>query len=234
MNARRRAIAFTTIAALAAVIASVAIAASPSPVSGSIAGPVTSVNGRGFTVKTSLSPTGSSRISLSSKTTIRAQVAASRADLKKGACIMATGQRGKNGVVTATRISVTQPINAKCGGGFGPGNGPGGTQPPAGSRPQPPANGGPPPGRFGGAFGTIITVNGSNLTVKGPFGNTTVVVSPKSALTRTQGVGPSAIKVEQCAFVFGTSADRGVTVQAQNVNLSQPTSAGCTAGFPRR
>lgn len=215
-----------------AATAFVGVAAGASPTSGSIAGPVTSTSGGTFVVKTSLSPTGSSKVHVTGKTVINAQVKASRSALRKGTCVMATGQRDKKGVVAATRISITQAVDGRCGGGFGPGGGQR-PSPPSGNLPQPPSGGAGQPS-FGGAFGAITKIKGATFTVKGPFGTTTVRISSKTQLTRMQRVGSSAIKVKQCAFVFGTSSDKGVNVNAQSVSLSQPTSSGCSGPRPGR
>jgi hypothetical protein len=69
------------------------------------------------------------------------------------------------------------------------------------------------------------------VSVKGPQGSTTVTLSAKTVVTKTVGVGASAIRRGLCAFVRGKSADKGVTVSAENVSLSKPVSGGCT---PRR
>ena len=42
-----------------------------------------------------------------------------------------------------------------------------------------------------------------------------------------------AIKLKSCAFVNGTSTDKGVTVTAQSVRLSQPRNGSCTFGGRR-
>ena len=47
-------------------------------------------------------------------------------------------------------------------------------------------------------------------------------------------VAGSAITVNQCANVRGTSSNDGLTVAATSVNLSQPTSSGCNRGFGGR
>jgi hypothetical protein len=56
-----------------------------------------------------------------------------------------------------------------------------------------------------------------------------VTLSSKTAYTKTVTVGASAIKAKLCAFVRGTSTDKGVTISAQNVSLSKPVSGKCIA-----
>jgi len=216
--------------------------------SGSVSGPVTVVKGATFEITTSLSPTGTSNVAVGSATAITEQAAGTLADLKTGTCVMAVGQNSK-GTVTASRITITQPVNGQCGTGFAGRGGtrPGGLPPGAGSQryrrngSQPPSGSGSqrPPGGFGGsanfgfAFGTISAVKGSTLTVKSTRGSTTVTVPAGTQIEKTVRVGMSAIAVGMCAFVRGTSGDKGVTVQAQGVSLTKPSAAGCTFGFRR-
>ena len=208
--------------------------------SGSVSGPVTVVKSAAFEITTSLSPTGTSNVAVGSATTITEQAAGTLADLKTGTCVMAVGQKSK-GTVTASRITITQPVNGQCGSGFTGGGGarPGGLPPRTGSQ-RPSGSGSQrPPGGFGGsanfgfAFGTISAVDGSTLTVKSTQGSTTVTVPAGTQIEKTVDVDMSAIAVGMCAFVRGTSGDKGVTVQAQGVSLTKPSASGCTFGFRR-
>jgi len=221
----------TTTALLVAAAAGLAAAtsAAAAPVQGSISGPVTTVKGSTFTVKTTLSPTGSSKVTVSSKATVIEQQAGTQADLKKGMCVTAMGTKTKS-TVAAQRVSLRPAVKGSCSTGFRRGGG-------SGSGTRPPGSGGgsgfSPPANFGFAFGQITGVKGSTLTVKGFNGTTTVTVSGKTAITKTVEVGPSAIAVKMCAFVNGTSTNKGVTVTASNVSLSKPVSGSCTFGFRR-
>ena len=236
-------------AVVAAACALAGAASAASPVSGSISGPVTSVKGSTFTVTTSLSPTGKSTVTVGKSTTVTAQETMALSSLKTGVCVMATGQKNSKGVVAAQRISVTTPVKGQCTGGFrgfrgGGGSGTGTRPPGSGTGGQRPPGAGSGNGGFGNfanfgfAFGQISAVKGDTLTVKGQFGakatTTTVTVSAKTQLSKTAQVGASGIAVKDCAFVRGTSSDRGVTVTAQNVALTKPTSAGCQFGFRGR
>jgi hypothetical protein len=93
----------------------------------------------------------------------------------------------------------------------------------------PPGNRQPRPGaaNFGVAAGSITAVNGSTLTVKDRTGPMTATFSAATQLLREARVGANAITKGSCAFVRGTSTDKGVTVEAQAVNLSAPTANGC-------
>ena len=226
-----------------AACAIVGVASAASPVSGSISGPVASVKGSTFVVTTTLSPTGKSTVSVSKSTTITTQETLGQSALKVGGCAMASGQKNSKGVVAAQRISLSTPVKGKCTAGFaGRGGRPGGTggTPGGGTGGQPPPTGSSGGGfgnfaNFGFAFGTIASVKGDNLTVKGTFNGkavtTSVTVSSKTEISSTVKVGASAIAVKDCAFVRGTSADKGVTVTAQDVSITKPTSTGCRFGF---
>jgi hypothetical protein len=220
-------------------IALATLVSAGSPVQGSVFGPVVSVQGTTFTITTSLSPSGKSKVSAGSAT-VTEQASAPKSSLKVGACVMATGARNSKGVVTASRITISQPMKGSCTSGFAGRGGtrPNRTRPPAGSR-TPPAGGFNRSGNFGFAFGALTKVSGSTLTVKGAsFGSTTprtttVVVSSKTSLLETKTVKASAIAVKMCAFVNGTSADKGLTVKATRVALTPETNGTCTNGFRR-
>ena len=229
--------------AAVALLALVPAATAAAPVQGSVYGPVVSVKGTTFTITTSLSPSGKSLVSAGSAR-ITEQAAAPRSSLKVGACVSAMGTRDSKGVVAAQRISISAPAKGRCGGAFFGRGGGGpprtGTVPRTGTTPrfQPP--GGFQNGNFGFAFGSITKVSGSTLTVKGrSFGSstatatTTVTVSSKTSLDQTLTVKASAVKVKMCAFVRGTSADKGVTVKATDITLSPETNGACSGGFRR-
>jgi hypothetical protein len=227
MQRLRTGLAATAVVAIGAVLASAAAAATP--VNGSVAGPVVAVKGKTFTVTTTLSPTGKSTATVTSKTTITTQETGKLADVKKGVCVMATGTK-KGTAVAATRVTITTASGGQCGqrpGGGGGRPGGGGT-PPGGGLGGGGGGGAGPPANFGIANGTVSAVKGSTVTVKGRQGTTTVTLSSKTVYTKSVSVGGSAITTKACAFVRGTSADKGVTISAQNVSLSKPVSGKCT------
>jgi hypothetical protein len=195
-------------------------------VSGSVAGAITSVSGSTFMIKTTVTSTGSSKVKLSSKTAITKQAAGTKASLRKGYCVRATGTAsGTN--LDATQVVITGTNATQCASAFGGGNairqGGGGG-----------GGGGFTPGGNGGlAFGTITAINGSKLTVTGRFGAKAVIMSSKTAILKTVSAKASSIAVNECAYVRGTSSDNGLTVAAANVSLTEPTSSGCSA-FPGR
>jgi hypothetical protein len=211
-----------------------ALALATAPVQGSVFGPVVSVKGTTFTITTSLSPNGKSIVSAAGAT-ITEQATAPRSSLKAGACVMASGTRNSKGVIAAARITISQPVKGSCTNGFlGRGGGTRLTRPPGGGTRTPPAGGFS--ARIGGfAFGAVTKLSGSTLTVKGSFGSTsrtaTVTISSKTALVRTVMVKPTAVTVKTCAFVNGTSADKGASVKATRIALSTEISGKCTNGF---
>jgi hypothetical protein len=237
---------FSIAAAVAAAAVLAGIASAASPVTGSISGPVTSVKGSTFTMTTSLSPTGKATVTVGKSATIVTQETVALSSLKTGDCVMATGAKSTKGVVTAQRISLSTPVKGACTVGFGRRGGAGG----AGGRPpgagagtgKRPTTGGGAGGfnfaNFGFAFGSVSSIKGNTLTVKGTFGGkattTTVDVSSKTTISKTVDVAPSAIAVKDCVFVNGSSTDKGVTVTATNINLTKPTSTGCRFGFAGR
>jgi hypothetical protein len=236
-----RATARTAACAVALLGAGVAFTASAAeaakPVVGSVSGPITSVKGARFTLTTTLSPTGTSTVSVGSKTVITEQVPGTIADVKKGACVTALGQKSATGTIAATRITLTQPVKGQCTGGFG--RRPGGGRPP--NAPPRGSGAGRPSGRFGGgfanfgfAFGEVSAAKGDTVTVKGSQGSTTVALSKKTQVGEVKRLGSAAIDPKLCAFVQGTSGNRGVTVAATAVGLSKPVSGSCTGRFRQR
>jgi hypothetical protein len=198
-----------------------AVAAATAP-SGSVAGAVTAASGATFTVKTTVTSTGSSKVKLSSKTAITKQAAGNRSNLKAGDCVRASGTASGT-AVAATQIVITGVTASQCSAGFG------GTH----AAPQGGGAGAGAAGlasRSGGiALGTISAVKGSTLTVTGRFGAKSVVVSSKTTILKTVSAAATAISVKECAIVRGTSSDDGATVVASNVSLSAPTKDGCSA-----
>lgn len=219
MRARPAAIALL---ATGAVALAAGAARAAGPVRGTIAGPVTAVHGRSFTLRSSLSPTGTSSVQVGSSTRITKQVRASRAELRQGACVLATGRKDARGVVHADRVTISAPVAGRCRGGFAR-RGSGG----------PPAQGAQRPPRFraqgtlGFAAGTIVSAAGSALTVRGRRGSTKVAISTRTQIVRTARVTLSALEIGLCAFVLGTSSDRGVHVTAQTVDVFKPGANGC-------
>lgn len=211
--------------------------AAAAPVSGFVVGQVVSVKGSSFVVKDSFGSVGDSTVTLGGKSSIVEQVSATTSDLKDGACVVANGQRASSGAVDAMRLTISTPVKGSCSTGFGGrGRGP---RPGGGTRPTGAGNG--PPANFAGfanfgfASGSIISLKGSTLTVKGASGTATIELSSSTQLLAMRSVDASAIRANECARVAGTSSNDGLTVAATSVSLSQPSStSGCGGGFPGR
>jgi Domain of unknown function (DUF5666) len=204
----------------------VALVLAASPVQGSVFGPVVSAKGSTFTITTPLSPTGESTVSAGSAK-ITEEADAQRSSLKVGACVLASGARNSKGVVAADRIMISQPVKGSCTNGLTVRRDSAGPPPPSGTRVVPKGGGFGTNGNLGFAFGMVTKVQGSTLTVKDARGSTTVTVSSKTKLAHTVTVKPAAITTAMCAFVRGTSTDKGVTVKATGISLSEKKNGKC-------
>ncbi|MEX0426387.1 hypothetical protein AB3X52_02060 [Nocardioides sp. DS6] len=84
-------------------------------------GKVTAVTADGFTVA-AVTPgsTDTTRVSVKvgSSATVTATKSATASALKVGKCVSATGQTDDTGAVTASRISLSDPVDGECTGGF--------------------------------------------------------------------------------------------------------------------
>jgi hypothetical protein len=210
-------------------LALAAAATAVSPVQGSVFGPIVSVSGTTFTITTPLSPNGKSIVSAAGAR-ITEPVAAPRSSLKVGACVAVFGSRNAKGVVAATRITISEAVEGKCtpAGGFRVG--PTGAPPPEGA-PKPGGGFQPRIGPGGFAVGTVTKVAGSTVTVKGVREATTVTVSSKTALERIATVQATELRTKTCAFVRGTSSDKGKTVRATDIAISPELNGTCSNGF---
>lgn len=222
LHGRTRNAAFVGAAVVAAAITGTAAAAA-TPLSGMVDGPVSSVNGSSFTLTTSLSPSGRSTVELSSTTKTTAQQTGKRSNLKHGVCLLVMGTSG-GASIAATQIVIRSCNSAgrATGAGRTGGGSPGGGQGLIGvSRPA----------NFALAVGTVKSISGSTLVVNGKSGSTSVKLSSSTKVERTVTVKASAIKVDECALVRGTSTDDGVTVKAETVSLTPALKSGCTSPF---
>ena len=84
-------------------------------------GKVTAVTASGFTVQSDLGgQTTTTTVMTTGSTTYLSTASATSAAVKVGDCMQATGTADSTGAVTATRVSLTQPVNGACTSGFGP------------------------------------------------------------------------------------------------------------------
>ncbi|WP_244927502.1 DUF5666 domain-containing protein [Nocardioides sp. W7] len=84
-------------------------------------GEVTAVSGTGFTVE---STDSSVEVTVTDATTYSSTVEADAAAVEVGRCAMAVGEADDTGAVTATRISLSDPVDGECASGRGPGGSP--------------------------------------------------------------------------------------------------------------
>ena len=219
-------------------------------------GTIAAVTGTSLEVQNT--QTGQTTVNYTSTTVIRQITSTTLSAVTVGSCIVATGTPtgGTNttaafgGPVTATNVSVSQPVNGACtrgggarpggagarpggfGGGTSTGTGPGGT----GFRPP---GGGTFRGNFATGFGAVKAAAGSTITIDETNPTTSkttsvvVTVSPTTTYSTTVTATPAAIAVGQCARATGT-ADQTGTVTAQNITISTPVNGACTAGFRGR
>ncbi len=218
-------------------------------------GTIAAVNGATFEVQNTES--GQTTVTYTPSTTIHQTTTTTAAAVTVGSCISAFGKPTSSSSstplgepITATTVSVSQPVSGACspgvGGGFGgtrPGGfsghggfgGEGGTPPGGGSRPRP-AGGSFARGSFGAASGEVTAVSGSVVTVNETNPQTkktssvTVTLTGTTTFTTTQTATAAAIVVGQCARAEGTSSTTGA-VTANTLTISAPVNGACTSGF---
>ncbi|ONF66964.1 hypothetical protein AVR91_0223770 [Amycolatopsis keratiniphila subsp. keratiniphila] len=89
-------------------------------------GKVTAVTANGFTVESTVPGSQDTRTvaaTVSAGTTWKTNAAATAAALEVGRCVTATGKPDDTGAVTATDITITDPVDGECAGMFGRGGG---------------------------------------------------------------------------------------------------------------
>jgi hypothetical protein len=215
--------------AAAAALPAYGAAPAPTPPGGFAFGKVTEANGSRFVVQGQSSVVG---VILTKMTSISETKAVDTKALVTGACVTAVGTKDKHGRIAAQSVSL---ISSKgCPVGGGPGafreRRAGGA-----NAPRPPQNGNgnrrfQRPANFAAAFGTVASVKGTLLTVKGRGGSTKVVLSDSTRIEKRRSASPSAIGVGKCASVRGTASANGSIVTARNVDLSPAGKNGCTLG----
>ncbi len=90
-------------------------------------GSVTSVSGQQLTVKSQVPQTNKKSktktrtvtVTLTSSTTVTQTVKGAESDLAVGSCVSANGTADSLGTITAKNVTISQPVNGSCGGGFG-------------------------------------------------------------------------------------------------------------------
>lgn len=93
-------------------------------------GEVSAVSGSGFTVSSDGDDAADVTVTVTGDTTYTKTAKATAAAVTTGVCVTARGDSDDTGAVTATSISVSEPVDGECTGGFafgGRGGAPGGT-----------------------------------------------------------------------------------------------------------
>ena len=203
--------------------------------------------------------TGQTTVTYTPTTTFTQTVPGSLSDVVVGGCISAfsipahgtsapaSTTPSATAPVDATTVSITQPVNGSCRGGFGggfarPAGGSGhfpgassGTTPGGGTRPPGAAR----RGFGGGASGSVTAVSGSTITVQEINPSTkatvdrTVVVSATTTFTQVVSAQATDLAVGLCVRAIGPADSTGA-VTATSIGISTPGPNGCTAGFAGR
>jgi hypothetical protein len=207
---------------------------SPSPSGGNAfrngaSGQLVQVNGQTLILT---GPNGDTTVTVTATTTYTKTSIATLADILKGTCIVANGQKDPtSGAITATNVRISPKVAAGClAAGFGPGGNPGATPrptPPGGATPLP-----APSGLANVAFvtGEVTAVSGPSVTVKTATASQTFTVASAATITATADVTEAALQNGQCLRANGPK-DASGTVQATSVTITPAGPSGtCTTG----
>lgn len=207
---------------------------------------------------------GQTAVTWTDATAFTRQVAVPASEVTVGACVVGFGQSAEGSdAVTVSALTLSDPVDGACQGGFGGGRGDGampgpGATPPAGragATPPPgmrsPGAGATPPAMPSGAptgapggmpgtpvAGTVAAVDGSTLSVTrtaqdGTTSTVTVTLAADATVTATRAAQASDAAVGQCASAQGTTDSTGA-VTATSIRLSEATDGACTLGGMRR
>ena len=175
-------------------------------------------------------PNGDTTVTVTATTTYTKTSIATLADIIKGTCVVANGQKDPaSGAVTATNVRISPKVAAGCAiPGFGPGTNPGAFSPPANATPRP-----TPSGQANLAFvtGEVTAVSGPSITVKTAAGaSQTFSVASAATITDTADVTVAALQDGQCLRANGGKDSAG-NVQATSVTITPAGPSGtCTTG----
>ena len=174
-------------------------------------------------------PNGDTTVTVSATTTYTKTSIATLADITKGSCIVANGQKDPtSGAITATNVRISPKTAAGCAvPAFGPGGAaPGGT-PPVDATPRPSPTAQP---NATLVTGEVTAVSGTSVTVKTAAGSQTIAVASAATITDTADVTASALQNGQCVRANGTR-DAAGNVQATSVTITPAGPSGtCTTG----
>jgi hypothetical protein len=213
-------------------------------------GEIAAVQGKTLQVQNAQS--GQVAVTWTAKTEITQQVAAARADVAVGSCVMAgsdtpaTDASSDADPVNATTVRISQPVDGSCDGGFGsradaPTGAPSGMPsgaPPSGAPSGAPSGGpgGGPRVFGGGAVGEVTAVSADGFTLESTLpGSTdartvTVTVSADTTYSTDAKADGSALKVGRCVQASG-DADSTGAITASRIGVSDPVDGQCGGGF---
>jgi len=219
----------------------------------------------GTTMQVQSQQNGQVAVDWTSTTTFTEQVTVAASTIKAGDCVTAIGASDSSTssstastAFTAATVTVSEPTNGTCTGGFGgagtrPSDAPTGAAPsgaPAGGTAPTgaPGGGAAPSGAPGGAAnrtsaiasGSVVSVSGSTLVIasrdfgSGTSGSTTtnktVTLDSTTRITTEKTATSTAVKTGLCATAQGAADDTG-TVTATSIALTQSVDGTCTSGF---
>ena len=210
---------------------SAAPSSSPSPGAGfrnGASGQLVQINGQTLILT---GPSGDVTVTYTTSTTFTKTSIGTLADIVRGTCIFATGQKDAAGAVTTTTVLISPKTASGCAArGFGPNGGQGGSPAPGASpRPSPTAR---PSAAANAAFvsGEVTSVSGPSITVQTANGSQTISVGSAAAITHSATVTASALQNGQCVRANG-SMDSAGDVQATSITITPAGPSGtCTAG----
>ncbi len=239
----RRSIPFIAGAAvfvLAACGNSASAKSSTSPSPGSInafrngaSGQLVQINGQTLIVT---GPNGDTTVTFTTTTTFTKTSIATLADVTKGSCVLATGQKDAAGKLTATIVLISPKTATGCAArAFTPPSSAPGASPRPSFSPRPDTT--PRPGGANAAFvsGEVTSASGPLVTVLTQAnGNQTITVASAATITKSAEVSASALQNGQCIRANGTRDSAGV-VQAMSITITPAGPSGtCSTGFGGR
>jgi hypothetical protein len=208
---------------------------SPSPGAGNAfrngaSGQLVQINGQTLILT---GPNGDITVMYATTTTFTKTSVATLADIARGTCIFATGQKDTAGKVTATTVLISPKTATGCAArDLAPSPAPG-ASPRPGFSPRPGATPRP-SGQPNGAFvsGEVTAVSGNSVTVLTQAnGSQTVTVASAAAITNSATVSASALQNGQCVRANG-SPDSAGNVQATAITITPAGPSGtCTTGL---
>jgi hypothetical protein len=172
-------------------------------------------------------PNGDITVTYTANTTFTKTSVGTLADITRGTCIFASGQKDTSGAVTATNVNISPKTATGCAArGFAP-------SPPPGASPRPspsPRPSGQPNAAF--VSGEVTAVSGTSITVLTQANaSQTIKVASAVTVTKTATVLASDLQNGQCIRANGSRNAAG-DVQAMSITITPAGPSGtCTTGL---